>query len=424
MITNLVANFAVIGLFAAIWINAQDWALAQPPLRTSIWFGALMGTASLIVMAITFEVDGYLIDLRAVPIAVAALLGGWLPGLIALSVTAIARLILGGPGATLGIASAFLAFAIAFCGHALIRMGTERRAVLAVSAALVGLRSLALWPIVDPAAREIIAAGIVPTALANGIGVLVIGYAIMRGRDRAESNALLLGAASQAPDYFYVKDTHSRIVAANRNVALIQGFESPDQLRGLTDIDLEPSSDRAAELLAEEHQVMASRVPVVDRPEEVVGKDGIARTFVTSKSPVLTGSGELVGIVGVTKDVTKVSQLQRDVAESRDRLAFVLAEMSDGVALFNSTGRILLTNDRYREFFPRTGHLRVEGGFLPTILQAVLDTDEQPAASTANHREWMASVMHALRAGGDELVQLFDGAGCSLERASMPTELR
>jgi diguanylate cyclase (GGDEF)-like protein/PAS domain S-box-containing protein len=408
MVANIVANFAVVGVFAALWINAQDWLIAQKPRTASILLGLVMGAAALVCVLSSYRVDGFMIDLRAVPVALAAVFGGPISAAIATIVVVAGRLIAGGPGALAAATAAVLVGLAGIAGWYLIGRGVNRMLLLVAVAIVTGARSFGVYPLLSPAMQQSFFAEMVPAMLPNTIGVLVLGAAMFHARDRAAERTLMLGAIQQAPDYFYVKDTRLRFIAANQRVADAHGLERPADLKGLTDRDLE-TPERAAELGAAEVSMIMSGRPVSDLAETIRFKDGQERAFVTSKVPVYSGSGEMVGLVGVSKDVTRDRELQQELGDSRDRLALVLAEMSDGVALIDKSGHFVLTNEQYRNLFPRTGHLRVAGAFLPSVLQAVVDTGEQPAVTSANGREYIADSMASMRDGGDRILHMFDG---------------
>jgi diguanylate cyclase (GGDEF)-like protein/PAS domain S-box-containing protein len=405
---SLFTNFAVIGLFLSIWTNVQDWALSRSPLVYSVTFGLVMGMASATALMFSFDIfEGVKFDLRATTVAAAAMLGGPVAAAIAASVAILARLSMGGAGAIPGVVSIVLAAGFGLAASLLWRNGPPKAWHI-----LLGSVPVAITPLIGtsllPAsiASEVLhkagAAIAVLTLLTSFIAV----YLIVLNSRRAAERVLLMSAIEQAPDFLYIKTPDSRFVAANRNVVAVNGLTSVDQIKGRTDREL-TDPVRAEALLAEEREIVATGVPILDKAEEIEQSDGVRHHYLTSKTPIRLGRGNIIGLVGVSRDITAMRQFESDLAESRDQLSFVLQEMSDGVALITHDGHLVLTNERYREMFPRTGHLRVEGGFLPTILQAALDTGEQPAVE--NPSKWMSSIMGTLRAGGEETVRLFNG---------------
>ncbi|WP_428688406.1 sensor domain-containing protein [Roseibium sp.] len=114
-------------------------------------------------------------------------------------------------------------------------------------------------------------------------------------------------------DYIFVKDRKSRFVMANRQVALDLGCQDFSDLLGRTDLDLHPREIGKA-FLATEAEIMASGRPQVDFEEFLILPDGRRKWFSSSKYPVQNDQGEVVGIVGICRDITvrkKADQLQQ-----------------------------------------------------------------------------------------------------------------
>ena len=114
---------------------------------------------------------------------------------------------------------------------------------------------------------------------------------------------LLREAITQAPDFQYSKDLDSRFIAVNQAVATINGFEKPAELIGKTDFDITTPA-RARELFSVEQQIMRSGVPLIDFEEFYIDSSGAKRCFVTSKVPLRNDRGDIVGLTGVTRDIT------------------------------------------------------------------------------------------------------------------------
>ena len=408
---SLLASFALIGFFVSAWANLQDWALARPALLATTIFGALMGLASISALALSIDLaPGVKFDLRGTAVAVAAILGGPVAALIAALMAGSARAIIGGAGVTAGLISIGLTVLAGLVSYYTSRGRLPRVPEILLSSFLAAIAPLlGVAAIEDPAVRDLVwATGGLPIFVLTMVSTFSAVWLVVVNTRRAAERALLLGAITHAPDYFYVKNPASQIMAANRNVARLAGSDDAQAVKGKTDFDLS-SQERAQVLLEEEQTIIETGEPMLNKHEVIEDADGKKHHFLSSKTPVRLGRGTIVGLVGVSRDITEETKVQTELAESRDRLSFILQEMSDGVALIRHDGTIVLSNQRYRDMFPRTGKLRVPGGYLPTILQEVLDSGEQPAITAENAKAWMSDVMHTLRNGGDQLLQLFDG---------------
>jgi diguanylate cyclase (GGDEF)-like protein len=175
----------------------------------------------------------------------------------------------------------------------------------------------------------------------------------------------------------------------------------------LTDFDI-TDAGRARQLYAAEKEIMESRLSITDVEEMVTDTDGEDRWYSTSKTPLISHEGEVIGIAGVTRDITRDKQIASDLRESRNRLNYVMTEMADGIALFHKEGTLMFLNDRYRDLFPLTKAVRRPGMDLRDILQAVQATGEQ-LGLPVDRQAWFDAAVDALKDGGNEQIQMFDG---------------
>jgi diguanylate cyclase (GGDEF)-like protein/PAS domain S-box-containing protein len=246
-----------------------------------------------------------------------------------------------------------------------------------------------------------------PSAFLNGIAALGGGLVILYEGFVRNERYLLRAAITQAPDFFYIKDKGSRLVAVNQTVAAFNGYAAPEDMKGKSDYDL-VDEERADTLFAAEQDLMRSKIPQINLEENMVAPDGSDRWFVTSKVPLLNQDGAIVGLVGVTRDVTERRRLEAELTESRNLFSRALAEMSDGLAMFDRDGRLVFSNERYRTSFPLTGDVRQPGTHLRDILQYVVETGEQLGVTSENADDWIETVLASLHEGGEEEVELND----------------
>ena len=140
---------------------------------------------------------------------------------------------------------------------------------------------------------------------------------------------LLHALIERVPDYLFVKDTKSRFVVANPAVAADLGRRAED-LIGKTDFNLHPH-DLAEKFFADEQDVISSGEPKIDIEEFVVTPSGEKKWLATSKLPLRDRSGDVIGIVGVCRDVTERKRAEAALAESESRWNFALEGAGQGV---------------------------------------------------------------------------------------------
>lgn len=246
----------------------------------------------------------------------------------------------------------------------------------------------------------------------------IAGLSMFRGEIMRRENELLIVSHTQMPDFQYVKNLKSEFVAVNRKVAQHNGFASPQDMMGKTDFDIAPPA-RAQELFEAEQSVLQSGRSLLNVEELVTDKDGRERWFVTSKAPVRNRRGKIIGLTGVTHEITERKQLEGELLNSRNLFSYALAEMSDGLAMFDSDGFLVFCNEQYRNAFPLTADVRKPGTNYREILQAMADRGELIVTPAEEIDTWIENVCAALKVENEREVQLCDGRW--LQWRSRPT---
>ncbi len=147
-----------------------------------------------------------------------------------------------------------------------------------------------------------------------------------REREVAEQHRLLRTVVDAIPEHIYVKDREGRCLIRNRFSADAMGFDDPEAAVGLTVFDTSDDPEVAADYWEEEDRVMRTGVPVLDY-EEPYAYDGVRGWLVTSRIPLYGEGGEVVGLVGVTRDVTDQKEARTVILEAKEAAEAREAEM-------------------------------------------------------------------------------------------------
>ncbi len=153
-------------------------------------------------------------------------------------------------------------------------------------------------------------------------------------RKRAElawkaERALFRSMIDQVPDYLFVKDTASRFIVVNRAVAADLGLQ-PEDLIGKTDFELH-WAELAQKFFDDEQKVISSGEPLLDIEEYVVDVSGNKKWLSTSKVPLRNEQNEVIGIVGVSRNISERRRVEAALAESESRWNFALEGAGQGV---------------------------------------------------------------------------------------------
>ena len=129
---------------------------------------------------------------------------------------------------------------------------------------------------------------------------------------------LLRTLIDNMPDNIFVKDTESRFIVGNIAVAQFMGAKTTDDLLGKTDFDFYPRQ-LAERYYADDQEVIRSGEPLVGSEEPAVDAAGNRKWYSTTKVPLRDREGRVIGLVGVSRDITKRKHAEqaRDVLNSQ-----------------------------------------------------------------------------------------------------------
>lgn len=115
------------------------------------------------------------------------------------------------------------------------------------------------------------------------------------------------------PEKVYYKDRNSKFIFANKYISEYYGFSNPDELIGKSDFDIHPQKN-AEVFFNSEQDLMASATTLLNHEESGV-LQGEEVWFLAHKAPVYDSSGEVIGLAGISQDIT--SRKKSELALSR-----------------------------------------------------------------------------------------------------------
>lgn len=167
--------------------------------------------------------------------------------------------------------------------------------------------------------RAIVLAGAAVLAVML-VGGLVFFARAERRRSRAESAAaasqrLVQDIIDNSAAVIYVKDTQGRYLLINRRFEEVVGFTRSQVVRR-TDDELQPP-EIAGPVQANDRRVLEQRSTL--ELEEMVPRDGEARTYLSLKFPLFSPDGTPYAVAGISTDITdrKVAEEQLRVREQQ-----------------------------------------------------------------------------------------------------------
>lgn len=169
---------------------------------------------------------------------------------------------------------------------------------------------------------------------------------------------MLRALVNAAPDYIYAKDRQGRFIFANPATARISGSPSPESLIGKTDYDFNPP-EIAEPLFASEQLLMATGTPLIDYEDQIFNvATGGPRWHLSTKVPLRDAAGEIIGLVGVTRDITERRKMEDNVKSHYEEMMMlynVINLMPEMVFAKDRDGRFLFANSYVAEVMGASG---------------------------------------------------------------------
>ncbi|HLJ24628.1 MAG TPA: diguanylate cyclase [Candidatus Acidoferrales bacterium] len=122
------------------------------------------------------------------------------------------------------------------------------------------------------------------------------------------------------PDSIFAKDSQGRYLLANKAFASVHGVKSPEELIGKTAFDLFPK-ERASALHADDLQVMRTGGTALETERTTQDAEGKTKVLHTTKVPLVDKNDNVVGIVGLHRDITRRKIAEQRLQQSEANLA-------------------------------------------------------------------------------------------------------
>ncbi|HEX2621350.1 MAG TPA: PAS domain S-box protein [Phototrophicaceae bacterium] len=159
----------------------------------------------------------------------------------------------------------------------------------------------------------------------------------------ARERRLVRAVVDHLPDNIYVKDWDGKFLLNNPESLRILGLTHQEEALGKDDFDFFPH-DRAAQWLEEHRSIMQSGVPVLDEEFFQPWYEGRRRWIVASTIPLHDERGEVIGLVGINRDISAYKIAEEIARRSEAHLRALLDATNDAAFLLSPDGILLTLN--------------------------------------------------------------------------------
>ena len=196
--------------------------------------------------------------------------------------------------------------------------------------------------------QQIILTNKLPFRDDSGKIVGLLGY----GRDITErkrtedalmaEQKLLNNLITASPDIIYFKDRESRFMRINDAFARKVGLPDARMALGKTDFDI--FGEHAQQTYEDEQRIMATGEPIIAKEEQEDWKDGHVTWVSSTKMPLRDNAGQIVGIMGISRDITERKRTEKQLTETLDFNQKIISDASAGILVFKASGQCVLAN--------------------------------------------------------------------------------
>jgi PAS domain S-box-containing protein len=176
---------------------------------------------------------------------------------------------------------------------------------------------------------------------------------------------LLYTLIDNMPDFIFIKDTDGRFIVGNKKIVDVHGLKSRDQLIGKSDHDFY-RRELADKFRRHEQTILSTGKPLIDHEEKGLDEHGNEIHLSTTRIPLYDEGGNIVGIVGIARDITEKKAAEEklvDHANQLQQINTILEEKQEEI------------QQQAEELSAQADHLRLVNQELEKLSAAVRETD-------------------------------------------------
>jgi len=198
------------------------------------------------------------------------------------------------------------------------------------------------------------------------------------GRERSFLKSLI----QTLPDLVWLKDPDGVYLACNPVFERLYGA-TEEEIVGKTDYDF-VEEGLANFFRDHDRKAMAKGGPSINEEWLTFAADGHRALFETTKTPMLSPDGEVIGVLGIAHDITRRKRVEHALLESSQRYDEVLSGTKDGFWLVDPRGRLIEVNDAYCR----------QSGYSQEELLNMAITDLDSVQTLLDARQWIETITH------------------------------
>jgi PAS domain S-box-containing protein len=160
-----------------------------------------------------------------------------------------------------------------------------------------------------------------------------------------QEHILLRTIINRIPDAIYAKDTKTRKTLSNQADYTNCGLTREEDVLGRTDFEVFPQ-EIAEHFFSDDQKILQQEEKLIHQLEKLQRKTGETKWLMTTKLPLHNKDGDIIGIVGIGRDITQQKQAEEKLRLSEITYREILNAIEDALFMLDiNTGDILDVND-------------------------------------------------------------------------------
>lgn len=175
-----------------------------------------------------------------------------------------------------------------------------------------------------------------------------------------KEKALLDALLTSVPEHIYFKDKESRFIRFSHSMVKLFGLEKAEDLVGKSDFDFF-SEEHSRPAYEDEQKIIKTGIPIIDLEEKEVMEDGRVSWVNTTKMPLRSSKGEIIGTFGISKNISRIKNMEieaRDMLKTiegnRKLLIDILNKVPAKIFLKDEKGVFVVVNSAVASIYNKT----------------------------------------------------------------------
>lgn len=183
-------------------------------------------------------------------------------------------------------------------------------------------------------------------------------------KEKEHAYDLLQTVIDAVPDLVFIKDTNGIMISGNKAFCRVMGFTKKD-VAGKTDAEMFPKEEAA--FFKVRDSIIFKHNRAYKNEEEMTYPDGRKRTFEVHKAPFHDDQGKILGLVGISRDITERIQERKLLEEARKQQKNISEQQADSMIHLSGQLSVLLSSTDF------ANHCEEQDSFHAVRIQLLLE---------------------------------------------------